>query len=148
MFRMTLAAGATAVALALAGQATAAEIQVKMLDRGAQGVMVFEPSGANFKVGDTVRFLPTNPGHNVETISTMLPPGATPVKGAMNQEVVVKFTKPGVYGFKCLPHWGFGMVFVAKVGDGSPNLAAAQAAAAKTPPMTKKRLAAAFAALK
>lgn len=148
MLKVTLVAGVVAAALAVAGQAAAAEIQVKMLDKGAKGAMVFEPSIAKLKVGDSVRFIPTNPGHSVETIATMLPPGAAPVKGAMNKEVVVKFTKAGTYGFKCPPHWGFGMTFVAKVGDGAPNFAAAEAASAKSPPMARKRFAADFAALK
>lgn len=148
MLKMTFAAGVVAAALAVAGQAAAAEIQVKMLDKGAKGIMVFEPSTAKLKPGDTVRFVPTNPGHNVETIMEMLPPGVTATKGAMGKEVVVKFAKPGVYGFKCAPHWGFGMAFVAKVGDGGPNATAAEAAVAKAPPMAKKRLAADFAALK
>jgi pseudoazurin len=148
MIKMTVAAGVVAGVMALAGHASAAEIKVQMLDKGAQGMMVFEPASATLKPGDTVRFVPTKPGHNVETIADMLPPGATPTKGAMNQEVVVKFTKPGVYGFKCAPHWGFGMIFVAKVGDGAPNLAQAEAAIAKAPPMAKKRLTAAMAAIK
>ncbi|HYF22167.1 MAG TPA: pseudoazurin [Caulobacteraceae bacterium] len=140
-----LIAGAT---LAFAAQAQAAEIKVKMLNTGAQGAMVFEPAAVKLKPGDTVRFLPTTPGHNAETIASMLPPGATPVKGAMNKEVVFKFDKPGVYGIKCAPHFSMGMIFVAKVGDGQPNLAAAEAAAAKTPPLAKKRFAAAFAQVK
>jgi pseudoazurin len=148
MLKATAVVVATVSVLAISGHAAAAEIQVRMLDKGAQGMMVFEPSSAKFKVGDTVRFVPTNPGHNAETIVGMWPTGAAPVKGAMNQEVVVKFAKPGVYGFKCLPHWGFGMVFVAKVGNGEPNAADAEAAVGKAPPMAKKRLAAAFAALK
>jgi pseudoazurin len=119
-----------------------------MLDKGAKGMMVFEPSTAKLKPGDTVRFVPTSAGHNVETIMDMLPPGVTATRGAMSQEVVVKFAKPGVYGFKCAPHWGFGMAFVAKVGDGGANAAAAEAAVAKAPPMAKKRLAADFASLR
>lgn len=147
MLKTILAAGAVAGLLAAAGQAGAAEIQVKMLDKGAQGNMVFEPASAKLKPGDTVRFVPTSAGHNVETIKDMLPPGAELVKSPMSKEIVVKFAKPGVYGFKCAPHWGFGMAFVAKVGE-APNLATAEAAIVKAPPMAKKRLTASFAALK
>ncbi|HEY8616604.1 pseudoazurin [Phenylobacterium sp.] len=118
-----------------------------MLNKGAQGAMVFEPAQAKLKPGDTVRFIPTDKGHNVETIKDMLPPGAELVKSPLSQEIVVKFAKPGVYGFKCTPHWGFGMAFVAKVGEG-PNLAAAEAAATKAPPMAKKRLTQSFAAIR
>jgi pseudoazurin len=147
MLKTILAAGAVAGLLAAAGQAGAAEIQVKMLNKGAQGSMVFEPAQAKLKPGDTVRFLPTDKGHNVETIKDMLPPGAEIVKGGLSQEIVVKFAKPGVYGFRCLPHWGFGMAFVAKVGDGA-NMATAEAAMATAPPMAKKRLAQSFAAIR
>jgi pseudoazurin len=148
MLKSIFAAGAAVAALAVAGQAGAAELVVKMLDKGSQGMMVFEPATAKLKPGDTVRFVPTHPGHNVETIRDMLPPGVTATKGAIGQEVIVKFAKPGTYGFKCAPHWGFGMAFVAKVGDGAPNLAAAEAASSNAPPMAKKRLAADFAAIK
>jgi pseudoazurin len=147
MLKTILAVGAAAGLLTVAGQASAAEIQVKMLNKGAQGAMVFEPAQAKLKPGDTVLFVPTDKGHNVETIKEMLPPGAELVKSPLSQEIRVKFAKPGVYGFKCTPHWGFGMAFVAKVGAG-PNEAAAEAAIAKTPPMAKKRLAQSFAAIK
>ena len=70
------------------------------------------------------------------------------MKGQIGKEVVVKLPKPGVYGFKCAPHWGFGMTFVAKVGDGKPNAAEAEAAIATAPTMAKKRLTADFAAIK
>jgi len=148
MLKSILAVGALAGVVFLAGAAHATELQVKMLNRGSQGMMVFEPATAKLKPGDTIRFVPTDPGHNVESIKEMLPPGAEPVKGGLGKEVVVKFTKPGFYGFKCLPHWGFGMTFVAKVGDGKVNVAAAQAAAAAAPGAAKKRLTAAMAALR
>ena len=148
MLKTAIATGALVGALAFAGQAAAAEVVVKMLDKGAQGSMVFEPASAKLKPGDTVRFVPTSKGHNVETILGMVPPGAEVVKSPLSKEVVVKFPKAGIYGFKCTPHVGFGMTFVAKVGDGATNAAAAEAAVAKVPPMAKKRLGASFAALK
>lgn len=147
MLKTFLAAGAAAGLLALAGQAGAAEIQVKMLNKGSQGAMVFEPAVATLKPGDTVRFIPTDPGHNVESIKEMLPAGAEVVKSQLSKEVVVKFAKPGVYGFKCTPHWGFGMAFVAKVGQ-PVNLATAETVLAKAPPNAKKRLSAGLAAIK
>ncbi len=148
MFKSVLLAGVVVGALAVAGAAGAAELQVKMLNSGTQGMMVFEPATAKLKAGDTVRFIPTDPGHNVETIKDMWPAGVAEVKGAMGKEVVVKFAKTGVYGFKCMPHWTMGMTFVAKVGDGKPNAADAEAAIAKAPPLAKKRLTADFAAIK
>lgn len=107
--------GAVAL-LALVGAAAAAEVEVKMLDKGAEGAMVFEPALVKIEPGDTVKFLAVNKGHNVETIKGMLPEGATPFTGKVNEEVAVKFDKPGVYGVKCLPHYGMGMVGLIVVG--------------------------------
>jgi pseudoazurin len=105
------------VALLLLGAAAgAAEIEVKMLDRGTEGVMVFEPALVKIEPGDTVKFVATNKGHNAETIKGMLPEGAEPFVGKVNQEIAVTFDKPGVYGVKCLPHYAMGMVGLVVVG--------------------------------
>ncbi len=94
----------------------AAEIEVKMLNKGAEGLMVFEPSLVNIEPGDTVKFVATDKSHNAETIKGMLPEGAAPFAGKMNEDVVVKFDKPGVYGVKCMPHYAMGMVALVVVG--------------------------------
>lgn len=124
--RRCLVAAAVGVAMAMAGGAVAAEVEVKMLNRGAEGLMVFEPALIKVAPGDTVKFVSTDKSHNAETINGMLPPGATPFKGKMNAPITVAFSKPGVYGYKCLPHYGMGMVGVVVVGNPSGNLAAAQ----------------------
>lgn len=115
------------MALALASPAAAKDHQVKMLNKGAKGAMVFEPAVVKVAPGDTVTFVATNKGHNAEIISGMLPPGAAPFKGKMNQNLTVKFTKPGVYGYKCLPHYGMGMVGAVIVGSPASNAAKAKA---------------------
>ena len=53
--------------------AYAANHEVKMLDSGKDGSMVFEPGYVNAKVGDTVTFKATNSGHWVQ--SKALPDG-------------------------------------------------------------------------
>jgi pseudoazurin len=103
-------------ALILAGQASAAEIEVKMLNRGAEGVMVFEPSLVRIQPGDTVKFVATDKSHNAQTIEGMLPAGATPFIGKMNETITATFDKPGVYGILCKPHYGMGMVALVVVG--------------------------------
>jgi pseudoazurin len=115
---VTLIAGA-AMAIALASPAAAKDVQVKMLNKGARGAMVFEPALVKVAPGDTVTFIATDKGHNAEIISSMLPPGAVPFKGKMNQNITVKFSKPGIYGYKCLPHYGMGMVALIVVGTPS-----------------------------
>jgi len=129
-----------ALAVALAGPIQAKTATVKMLKSGAAGAMVFEPAFVKVSPGDSVTFAPTNPSHNAESITSMMPAGATPFKATVNQAITVKFTKPGLYGVKCAPHLGLGMVALVQVGNASPNLAQAKAEAAKLPPLAKKRM--------
>lgn len=132
MFR-TFLAGAL-MALAAAG-AHAAEVEVKMLNKGAAGAMVFEPALVKIAPGDTVKFVPTDKSHNAETVPEMLPAGAEPFIGKMNEQADVTFKQNGVYGIKCKPHYGMGMVALIVVGEPA-NLEAA--AAAKHPGKAKQ----------
>lgn len=125
MYRFTLLAGAAA-AMALASPAAAADHVVKMLNKGKAGMMVFEPALVKIAPGDTVTFVPTDKSHNAESITGMTPAGAVAFKGKMNQPIKVTFSKPGIYGYKCLPHYGMGMVGAVVVGNASSNLMAAQ----------------------
>jgi pseudoazurin len=45
----------------------------------------------------------------------------------MNKDLSVTFAKPGVYGIKCNPHYGMGMVALVVVGDPAVNLKTAEA---------------------
>jgi pseudoazurin len=133
-----IVAGA-AMALVMASPAAAKDVQVKMLNKGAKGAMVFEPALVKVAPGDTVTFVATDKGHNAEIISGMIPAGAAPFKGKMNQTLTVKFTKAGIYGYKCLPHYGMGMVGTVIVGNPSN---AAQAKAVNHPGKAKQTFAA------
>jgi len=115
--RKVIMLGVLAAAMGIAGAAGAAEIEIKMLNKGAEGAMVFEPSFVKINPGDTVKFLASDKGHNVETIDTMIPEGGKTFVGKMNEEVSVTFDKPGVYGYKCKPHYGMGMVGMIVVGE-------------------------------
>jgi pseudoazurin len=115
-----------AVLMTMAGGACAAEIEVKMLNKGAEGAMVFEPALIKVAPGDTVKFLSTDKGHNAETIKGMLPSDAAPFLGKIGEDIAVTFDKPGIYGVKCLPHYGMGMVAMVVVGTPT-NLDAAKA---------------------
>ena len=42
----------------------AAEVEVKMLNKGTEGAMVFEPALVKVEPGDTVKFVATDKGHN------------------------------------------------------------------------------------
>lgn len=92
-------------------EAAATEHTIHMVNRSTDGqIMAFEPKFLKAEVGDTVKFVPTNPGHNAETIDGMWPDGAEAIKGKISQEVVLKVDKEGLYGIKCLPHYGMGMI--------------------------------------
>lgn len=136
-----LVAGAT---LAMVGEAAAAEHRVEMLNRGPGGTMVFSPAVVNARPGDTIRYVPTDPGHNAETIAGMLPAGVQATRGAMGREFVLRVTQPGIYGVKCAPHYSMGMVSLVRVGDG-PNAAAAETAAGRAPGIARRRFAEMFA---
>lgn len=108
---------AMAVILGLTGTADAAEHEIRMLNKGEKGAMVFEPDFIQAAPGDTIHFVATDKGHNVETIKGMIPQGAEPFKGKTNKDVTISITQEGVYGVKCAPHYGMGMVALIAVGE-------------------------------
>jgi pseudoazurin len=105
------------LATALAGGAQAAEHKVVMLNKGEKGAMVFVPDFVKAAPGDTIRFVPTDKSHNAEAIKGMLPDGAEVFKSQINEEFTIKLSAQGVYGIKCTPHYGMGMVALIMVGD-------------------------------
>ena len=136
-----IAFAALGLSLALpALPASAADHEVKMLNRGESGMMVFEPAYLDIAPGDSVTFVPTDPGHNAQSIKGMVPDGARPFQGQMNKPLTVTFDKEGIYGYKCMPHYPMGMVGVIHVGKGAPNLTAAEKV--KQPGMAKAKMAA------
>ena len=90
---------------------------VRMLTRGEAGAMVYEPAYLEIAAGDTVRFLPTQRGHNAASIPEMLPAGAERFIGQIDEEVAVTFQVEGRYGIKCSPHYAVGMVMIIDVGE-------------------------------
>jgi pseudoazurin len=121
-----LALMTAAVCMMTASGVYAAEHEVKMLNKGAKGVMVFEPDLLKAAPGDTIRFVAVDKGHNAETIKGMLPEGVEAVKGKINEELVLTIKAEGVYGVKCTPHYGMGMVMLVTAGK-LTNLEAARA---------------------
>jgi pseudoazurin len=119
-FHMTLkTVGAVAFALGcfLSLPAMSEEFQVKELNRGPGGVFVFEPELVRIRPGDTIAFIAADKGHEVHTVSGMIPAGAASFDARMNEDATVTFTEPGVYVIACKPHVALGMVAVIVVGD-------------------------------
>ena len=129
------AAGVLAV---LAAPAFAENIEVHMLNKGADGVMVFEPAYIKANPGDTITFKPIDKGHNVESIKDMIPEGAEKFKSKINETFELTVTTPGAYLVKCTPHYAMGMVALIAVGDNPVNLD--QIVSAKKPKAVQQRL--------
>lgn len=133
---MKLTTALTVAILALAaGAADAADHQVKMLNKGEKGAMVFEPAFIKAAPGDTVTFVPADKSHNAEAIKDMVPDGAEMFKGKLSEPVTVTVSVEGVYGVKCTPHYGMGMVALIVAGNPT-NLEKAKAV--KHPGKAKK----------
>jgi pseudoazurin len=112
----SICAVALSSVLAFAGGAVAEEHVIQMLNKGEKGAMVFQPDLVQAMQGDTIKFVPSDKSHNAETIRGMIPEGAQAFKTKMNEEYSVKLDKQGVYGIKCTPHYGMGMVALIVVG--------------------------------
>jgi pseudoazurin len=136
-------------AIALAGlaiaPALAADHEVQMLNKGEAGAMVFEPALIQAQPGDTVTFIPTDKGHNVEAIKGMLPEGVEIFKSKINETYTLTVDVSGVYGIKCTPHYAMGMIGLIVVGDDTSNLEAIKAI--KVPKKVGERFEAVYAEL-
>ncbi len=105
--------------------AFAADHTIEMLSSSDGQMMVFKPAVLKIKPGDTVTWKATNPGHNTASISEISPDQSLQWNGKINEELKITFTKEGVYGYKCTPHYILGMVGIVSVGDNLTNLSSA-----------------------
>ena len=99
----------------------AADITVEMLNKRADGqIMVYSQDISRIDVGDTITWVPTTKGHNVEFLAG--PDGwETPKRSKMNKEYSYKFEIPGIYFYQCTPHKGMGMIALVVVGSDTSN---------------------------
>ncbi len=118
----------TAALILASSSVIAAEHEVKMLNNGSEGMMVFDPGYIKVAPGDSVKFIPTDAGHN--SASYFTPEGAKSWSSDFSKEFTVKLDKEGVYLYKCVPHEVMAMVGVIQVGNATNKDAAT--AAAKT----------------
>jgi len=106
-----------------------ANFEVKMLNQGQDGVMVFEPPLLKINAGDTVTFKATDAAHNSASIPGMIPNGASSWNGELSRDISVTFDVPGIYGYQCTPHAMMAMVGVIQVDNNTENLDAVKTAA-------------------
>ncbi len=111
---------------------------IEMLNKRDDGAkMVYSQDIARVAVGDTITWVPTSKGHNVEFVAG--PEGwDLPKKSKNNKEVSIAFDVPGIYFYQCTPHKGMGMVALVVVGDDTSNKDAI--AKAKAVGKSKKKL--------
>ena len=75
----------------------------------------------HINVGDTVEWLPTNEGHNVEFI--MFPNMVSlPEKSKMNEPHSMIFQEAGIYVYGCTPHLNTGMLGLIVVDNDFHNI--------------------------
>lgn len=135
---------AVAACMFVTTSVSAADVEIRMLNKGADGAMVFEPAFVKVQPGDTVTFVPTDKGHYVESLKGLTPEGAETLKSRMNETYKVTLTVPGAYGFACPPHYAMGMVGLIVVGNDAANIESVKTA--KLPRKAQERMSAALAA--
>jgi pseudoazurin len=115
-----------AILAALTAPAFAADTTVEMLNKRDDGAkMVYSEDITRIDVGDTITWVPTSKGHNVEFIAG--PDGwKAPKKSKLNKEVEMTFDTPGVYLYQCSPHKSMGMIAIVVVGDGDNDISKAK----------------------
>tara|TARA_B100000497_G_scaffold95390_1_gene106986 strand:- start:72 stop:506 length:435 start_codon:yes stop_codon:yes gene_type:complete len=124
----------------LSTSALAADISVDMLNKRDDGAkMVYSEDISRIDVGDSITWLPTSKGHNVEFIAG--PDGwDAPKKSKLSKQVTITFDEPGVYLYQCSPHKTMGMIAVVIVGEQDPKVVKDRLKDVKVKGKSKKKL--------
>ena len=124
-------------AIFFANTLSAATFEVEMLNRLGKESMVYSQPVVNIQSGDTVKWLATTKGHNVQFLS--VPEGVGAFRSKLNVDTEYTFTVPGIYLYQCTPHKNMGMIAVVVVDDNKDNLNAITSA--RVAGKSKQRLA-------
>jgi len=93
------------------------EHEIKMLNMGTDGAMVFEPAVIKVSVGDTIHFKATDAAHNSVSVEGMIPEGAASWASQLSQDFSITLDTEGIYVYQCDPHLVMAMIGVIQVGD-------------------------------
>ena len=118
----------------------AADLTIEMLNKNPETKkrMVYSQEVAKIDVGQTIEWVPTDKGHNVEMLAG--PDGYdVPKKTKLNKSVSMKFSVPGIYLYQCSPHAAMGMIGIIVVGGDKSNLDAIKTAKVSGSKSKKKR---------
>jgi pseudoazurin len=126
--------------LVLPASVNASDMTIQMLNKdiGSKKRNIYSPALIQIELGDTVKWVATDRGHNVEFVRGAVPEGVKPFRSALGKDVSYTFSTPGAYVFKCTPHYGLGMVGIIIVGETPDNLL--DIAAKKYPGKADKRI--------
>ena len=108
--------------LPLSLSAYAADETIEMLNKLGKESMVYSKKIVRIEVGDTVLWIATDKGHNVEFIKGGVPEGVEKFKSKYNVDTEYKFEIPGIYAYWCSPHKNMGMIGFVVVGEDKSNL--------------------------
>lgn len=108
-----------AVLVAMAIPAVAEDVTLEMWNKDPNDKkrkMVFSEEIVTIETGQSITWLATDKGHNVQMIAG--PKGVDlPKKSKISQDVTLSFDDPGVYVYICTPHATMGMIGLVVVGE-------------------------------
>ena len=106
------------LSLVLAKTAFAKTIQIEFTEDDSYSIDV-----AHINIGDTIKWLPKNEGHNVEFFAGP-DMNSLPLTSEIDEIHSIVFKVPGVYLYGCTPHADMGMLGLIVVGNDLHNLEA------------------------
>ena len=103
--------------------AISATYDVDMLNKRDDGEkMVYSEDILYVELNDTVNWLTTSPGHNVEFIGAPESAELPKKPSKVNKEFSYTFDEPGVYLYQCSPHKSMGMIALGMVDGDLSNI--------------------------
>ncbi len=105
------------------GSVFSADVTIEMLNKNKETKkrMVYSQELVKIDAGQSVEWVPTDKGHNVEMLAG--PDGYDlPKKTKLGETVNIKFTVPGIYLYQCSPHAAMGMIGIVVVGGDTSNM--------------------------
>lgn len=111
-----------AVILLSHSQGFGAETVIEMLNQQGTEMMVFSKKLVHVEPGDSVLWKATDKTHSVAFVKGGIPKDAPLFRSPFNVDGRFVFRIPGIYVYKCVGHYGMGMIGVVVVGKDIHNL--------------------------
>ena len=109
--------------LFLQNESISATYDVDMLNKRDDGEkMVYSTDVLHVNLNDTVTWLPTTKGHNVEFIEAPESADLPKKPSKVNKEFSYAFNEPGIYLYQCSPHKSMGMIALVVVDGNLSNI--------------------------